>query len=204
MYNYFMKQTPLFLSFIFIMVMLAASGCSVFKSSNGKVKPGEELMDEIVRSKEGGYEFQPLQGYKTSEAAGTVSMFLPQGDQQSGPGMILSGLNFDQSVSLEQAEAVIRKTYPAYEFGKSKPYKVDQIKGVALDFTTTYHAPDGILLANPGADEGEEIQGRILVVMVSPTRQFRCTMLAPADQWNKIHSRFEKVIKSVQFLESKP
>lgn len=183
---------------------LAASGCGLFKGSKDKEKTNEVLMEKSIRSQSGGFEFRPLEGYKTREAAGTASMFLPGGDEQSGPGMILSGLVFDQPVSLEQAEAVIRKTYPAYEFDQSKPVKVDQIKGLSMEFTTTYHAPDGIILEKPGASEGEQIQGRIIVVMLSPTQQFRCILLAPADQWKDMRHPFDKVLDSVALFNIQP
>ncbi len=183
---------------------LAVSACSLFKGSKDKEKPNEVLMEKTVRSRSGGFEFQPLEGYKVAEAAGIASMFLPGGDEQSGPGMILSGLIFDQAVSLELAEAVIVKTYPAYTFDKSKPIQVDKIKGLSLEFSSTYHAPDGIILEKPGADEGEEIQGRIIVVMLNPTQQFRCILLAPADQWKDMRHKFDKVLDSVHLFEIQP
>lgn len=196
-------QRPRTFPFIFTILLLTLTGCSLFKSAD-KEKPGKVLMDDVIRSTAGGFDFQPLQSYQAIEKAGTASMFLPGGDEQSGPGMLLSGFVFDQSVSLEQAEEVIRKTYPQYEFGKSRPLHVDKIKGTAIDFTSTYHAPDGIILTNPGADEGEEIRGRFVVVMVSPTQQFRCIQLAPADQWNKIQPGLDKVLKSVHLFTAQP
>ncbi len=188
---------------IFTILLLTLAGCSLNKPAD-KEKPGKVLMDDVIRSTAGGFDFQPLEGYRADEKAGTAGMFLPGGDEHSGPGMLLSGLVFDQSVSLEQAEEVLRKTYPQYEFGKSRPVHVDKIKGTVIDFTSTYHAPDGIILSNPGADEGEEIRGRVIVVMVSPTQQFRCIQLAPADQWNKMQPGLDKVLKSVHLFTAQP
>ena len=182
------------------LIILTASGCAWFKPSRNKEKPSQVLQEKSVRSPAGGFEFQPLQGYSTTETAGSASMFLPGGDQQSGPGMLLSGLTFDQPVSLEQAEAVILKTYPAYTFDKSRPIHVDKVKGTVMEFSTVYHALDGITLDKPGADEGEEILGRVIVVMVSPTHQFRCILLAPADQWKDVRRAFDSVLKSVHFF----
>lgn len=190
-------QNNWFFRILLLGLALALGACAAAGRENAK----EEKMGETLRSEAGGFELTALDGYETHQAGETIEMFLPGGDLQSGPGLIVSGLRFEQDVTLQQAEAVIRKTYTAYEFGKAKPYRLDKIKGLALDFSTVYRAPDGVVMPNPGAAEGEEIRGRVVVVMVTPRQQLRCLLLAPTSQWNTARSRLEKVLKSLVVFE---
>ncbi len=185
-------------------LLFSISGCGMGGSQQEMIQPNEVLMDEIIRSEAGGYAFRPLQGYETKVYAGTASMFLPDGDQQSGPGMLMMGYLFDTEVSIEKAAEVIVKTYPEYSFSKAREITIGLTEGVFMDFTSIYHAPDGIILENPGAEEGEQINGRVLVVMVSPTQQYRCLMLAPEKSWNDLLAQFEAVLSSVQFFQAAP
>jgi hypothetical protein len=157
-------------------------------------------MGTIIRSEVGGFEFQALQGYETKDHMGIVTMYLPDGDHQSGPGMLLIGSLFDQDVSLEQAIAVEIKSSPAYEFSEPQKIQVDGQEGTVLDFSTTYRALDGVILDHPGASEGDIIRGRVILIMLNARQQFKCVMLAPAKDWDNISPRFEKVIQSLEFF----
>lgn len=161
-------------------------------------------MDEFVRSEAGGYAFLPLQGYETKVSAGTANMFLPGGDPQSGPVIRMEGYLFDAEVDIEKALAVIVKTYPEYSFSKAREIQVGSVEGMYMDFTAVYHAPEGVILENPGAEEGEQINGRVVVVMVNPTQQYRCLMLAPEKSWDDLLPKFEAVLGSVQFFQAAP
>ena len=158
-------------------------------------------MGATIHSKTGGFEFQALVGYETKEHQGIVSMYLPDGDPQSGPGMLMIGSLFDQDVSLEQAIAVEIKSSPAYDFSEPQAIQIDGQEGAGLDFSTTYQALDGVILANPGASEGDTIRGKLILIMLNPRRQFKCVMLAPERDWDKIYPRFEQVFSNLAFLE---
>ena len=181
---------------ILLLLLLAAAGCS---------RPtGEAAMSELVRSESGGFSFRPLAGYTVMEKAGTAAMFLPDGDQQSGPGLWMAVVPLPQAVSVEQAAAVLVKSTPAYAFSPPQPITLDTRQGLSMEFTSTYHAPDGILLPQPGAAEGELLQGRMMVVLLNPTRRFTCVMLAPAAKWQSLGPQLEAAAASLKFFEPAP
>lgn len=161
-------------------------------------------MAPVIRSEAGGYELYPLAGFESKENLGMVSMFLPQGDQQSGPGMLFTGSLFNEEVTLDQAAAVMVKIYPEYTFSQPEKITLDGIEGVSMDFSAVYHAPDGIILASPGADEGEALQGRLIVVMVTPNQQFKALMLTPLKSWPAYQPEFEAVMAAVKFFVLHP
>ena len=70
-----MKTKNIAILLLLLSLLLVTAACSLIsaQSDNGQ----EAVMDEIVRSEAGGFEFRPLAGYETKEYAGNVMMFPP-------------------------------------------------------------------------------------------------------------------------------
>ncbi len=181
--------------------LLAFNGCAI----DPPVYPAgtqedEYLMDHPIVNPEGGYKIRPLKSLEATMAGGTLSMFPVKGDRQSGPGMYLSVEKFTSPVDLNTAVNVFIKNEPSYQFSAIDKTLVDTIPARSVDFTTTYHAVDGIVLENPGADEGETIHGRVIIAVFQESRLFKCVMVAPQKYWSSYEPGFMAAIKTLKFL----
>lgn len=162
---------------------------------------GGNFMGDIVQNKTGGYEIRSIKGYDLKMAGGYLYMFPPEGDKQSGPGMIISAEQFQGSIDQKKAVEVMVKSEPAFQFSDATGIQVGGFDGLSMEFTTSYHAVDGIIFDKPGASEGEQIHGRAVLVVVNQNRLFKCLMHTPQTDWDKYKSLFDDVIKSIKFID---
>jgi hypothetical protein len=188
--------------FVFVSLAIVCFACSPsMQNPNAENHPGGNFMGELIQNKTGGYEIRSITGYEYRMADGYVYMFPPEGDRQSGPGLIISAEQFQEPINQEKAVEGMVKSEPAYLFSNPIRIQVGGFDGLSMDFTTIYHAVDGIILDNPGADEGEEIHGRAVLVVVDQTRLIKCIFHTPQKDWEKSKILFEDVIKSIKFFD---
>lgn len=159
-------------------------------------------MRNVASNPTGGYQVDRIDEFDVKISAGTVAMFPQNGDRQSGPGMIFTMESFSTPVNLDTAVSGLMKNEPAYSFGDTRIIMIDGIQGRSVDFSTIYHAVDGIILDSPGAAEGENIRGRVSLVSIDKTRLFKCVMLSPERSWGMYESVFKKILASVKFIPS--
>lgn len=157
-------------------------------------------MENTVTSLEGGYKVLPLKDYEVKIAAGTITMFPVGTDRQSGPGMFMTGEKFTSPVDLETAVNVFQKNESSFIFSRVEKTQIDGTPALALDFTKTYYALDGVILENPGAAEGETIHGRVVMAVYQNYLLFKCVMLAPEKTWKSFEPAFKSSIRTLSFI----
>ena len=172
-------------------LIATAMSCNLLSSlSKGDSASSDPDLGEVYRSEYGGFEFQPLVDYTLDDTMGILSMTAPDGNMQSGPGMMLiGGMNYEE-ISLEKAIKNMMDQTPDYEYGNIDAVEIDGVEGAQVDFEGEY--------------EGEDVQGQIIIVMVDDLQQFICVMLAPPDQWDDEYKRYEKVLDTIRFFEADP
>jgi len=157
-------------------------------------------MNDVHKITTTGFEIQGLEGFDSKIISNVVSIFLPDGDRQSGPGMVISIEDFEEIVDLQTAVNSLIRNEPGYTFINRKEVEINHVEGCSLDFTSIYRAPDGIILSNPGASEGDIIRGRVVLAVVDGNRLFKCLMLAPDSLWERYEPAFNKVLLTVRFV----
>lgn len=182
-------------------MIFTINGCA-FNSSGyfSNTQEGDHIMDYSVLNPEGGFEIQPLKDYVVKMGGGTLSMFPEKGDRQSGPGMYLTGEKHASPVDLNTAVSIFKNNEPSYVFSDIKNLQIDSIPAQSLDFTMTYRAVDGIILENPGANEGDTIHGRVVIAIIQGTRVFKCVMIAPEKTWKSHEPVFMAALQTVKFI----
>lgn len=176
------------------LVVLAVVGFSIVSCARATDTPAAP-----VRSESGAFSLVPIPGYTLAQTVSGMTLYPDPFDPASGPGMVLGTTTLEAAVDLDQAAAVARKRYSAYLFSDPVQVEIGGITGVQLDFTTEYHADDGVVLDYYGADEGEIINGRLILVLLDPQTLFEARMLAPQSQWKKVLPLYQEVIKRIGF-----
>lgn len=177
------------------------NGCAINSSGYlSNTQEGDHIMDYFVLNPEGGFEIQPLRDYVVKMGGGTLSMFPEKGDRQSGPGMYLSGEKHASPVDLNTAVSIFKNNEPSYVFSDIENMQIDSIPAQSLDFTMTYRAVDGIILENPGANEGDTIHGRVVIAIIQGTRVFKCVMITPEKTWESHEPVFMAALKTLKFI----
>jgi len=164
----------------------------------GVIQEEIKLGDRIV-SEMGGYSIQSMPDFEIKEAGGFVTMFPPNGDKQSGPGFVISGENFDQQINLKTAIEGIIKNASNHQFDRPLPISVGGSDGLSANYFFTYHALDGVILENPGANEGERIRGQSVVVVLEDHKLIKINCYAPEKLYSSIGPVFNSVLKSIRF-----
>ena len=152
----------------------------------------EIQLGDVYTSTEGGFSFRTIPGYEVEEFMGLVNT-RPEDDEEVA--LMLMGSLLDESIDLEdlyqQALQEVEEDSGDIEFANRRDVTVDDIPGIAVDVS--------------GPFEGEDMVGRIVIVVVSPTQEFRMIGIAPADRWEtELASLFETTLATVQFFEAEP
>ena len=180
-------KTKLILSVLAVFVITTMSCKLTDLVSNIK---GGDSDTSLYQSASGGFEFLPLEDYEFSDSWGIIQMIAPGADPQAGPVILLVGGSNEMEMTLDDLADSMMQNTPDGEFSKPKKIKVDGINGYDYTVKSTY--------------DGEEIEGRMVFVMVSPTQQFALVGAAPEGEWKSVNKDFETVLDSVRFFDAEP
>jgi hypothetical protein len=166
---------------VLALMMLA---CKLPTIGGSNVKLGEEY-----RSAEGGYAFKQVPDYQMEEAMGISTMMAPDSNQDSGPAILLmAGVNDTEMTNQEALNLMQESAGEDLKIGKTSKVKADGVDGLKADLT--------------GTSNGEDIEGFVVIVMITPTRQFTLITYATKDRWQKeIEGIANAVLDSVTFFE---
>ncbi len=140
---------------------------------------------DVYRSEAGGYSFKPRAGYEMEESFGITSMLPPGVDPETGLILAMFGGSVDEEKDNDTLLESMKISMPEGEFSKAKKVKVDGKPGLQVDIE----------------EKGEvTVQGRMIVVMVSPNQEFVFLGAAPEDEWKSTSKDFDKILKSVRFF----
>ena len=149
-------------------------------------KPASQVkLGDIQRNEEGGFAFRTVPNYSLELAGGMAEMLAPGASSETGP--VISIMAYETSPTTNEEVIAQFQGDDSVKIGESVPVTVNSIPGLLVD-----------LEANAG---GVEMQGQVVVVMITPTRQFLMVAGAPKDQWQELQPIFAAVMDSVEFFE---
>jgi hypothetical protein len=194
------KLTPIFIVVSLMVVLSLACSLSGGSSGNKQAKPTATkaqsatksgiTLGEEFRSEGGGFAFKKVPGYEFTETIGILQMLAPDGNLNTGPGIVLmGGLNEVENTNEQILEKLMQDTKET-TFAQSKSIVIDGVKGLSVEMSGTY--------------QGDPIKGKMVVVMVSPKQQFTLMAFSPSARWNEIKPVVEAVVSSVTFFEANP
>ena len=148
----------------------------------------ETAPTELMKSEEGGFEFEPIKDFTTTESSGWVSMLAPGANEETGPLiMIIGGMNDIEMDTEEFFTKMVSESVDA-EFSTPKKVRVDGID--ALDVNVNF----------TNLVEGEDAKARMVVAIVNSYQTFVMMGVAPTDQWKDLDKKFDRVLKSINFI----
>lgn len=152
----------------------------------------ETQLGDVYTSKEGGFSFQTIPGYEVEEFMGFVNTRSPDDEEVA---LMLVGSLLEESSDLESlyqnALEEAEQDGEDVEFTNRRDVTVNGIPGIAVDVSGPY--------------EGKDMLGRMVIVAVSPTQEFRMIGIAPADRWEaELEPLFEATLATVQLFEAEP
>lgn len=141
------------LSFIFIVISMVSIACNLGKFGNN------DLSEDEYSSNEGGFSIQKMKDYTFSEVLGGIEMTATGAQPEVGPGFQVFGSLTDQEQTNDEMwEMITQQSDTTLDFDKPDKYKVDDVRGLLAEFE--------------GEQAGEEVRGKVFVVMVKPDQQF--------------------------------
>ncbi|MCP4426976.1 MAG: hypothetical protein GY803_21000 [Chloroflexi bacterium] len=150
--------------------------------------PSIPLGDEY-RSEEGGYAFHTIPDYEIEEFYGFVTMMGPDADPNLGPAIgFVGGLNEEES-TLEQLFEQFQQEFVGDEdvqLGDAEETTIGDLPAMTADLGGNF--------------EGETLNGRIIVALVTPTQPFTMFGAAPTESWGEFAPMFDAVLASVSFF----
>lgn len=146
------------------------------------------ILGDSQRMEEGGFAFRTVPDYELIYDVGMVMMLAPDGDTEYGPAVQLMGWNRETSTTNETVFAEL-KTEIAFTL--SDPVAV-QVAGT-----------DGLMTEVSGVNNGINIRGRIVIVMVTPNQQFIMMANATEETWQSLAPYADAVLASIEFFEAK-
>jgi hypothetical protein len=161
-------------------------------AQNKTEKPGEadiQLGEEYI-SQGGGFSLRKIDGYNFNDVIGIVNMIAPDGSQEVGPGIMVVGGVADKEYTNEEMFGKMETESTAIKTSHKKNIKVDGVSGLMAEMSGKY--------------DDQEIKGKIVVVMVTPTQQFLMIATAPEPRWEELEPLFEAVLRSVEFFAPDP
>ena len=138
----------------------------------------------IERNEYGGFSFRALPGYDLEHDEDTSVMLAPDADVR-GPGLVLLGGEFWEGITAEELLEMFADE-DDIETGATTKLNVGNVSGVRAE------------------QSGAGTQGRIAVLMPTPTQGFLMLGRAPAERWAEIEPLFEAVLASVEFFAPIP
>ena len=144
-------------------------------------------LGDVQKSDEGGFSFRAIPDYEVNSIIGMVTMTAPGSDPDLGPVMLLAGGKTDQEITLDKLLEDFKSGTSDMTLGEVKKIKVAGADALAADFTTV--------------DKGNNISGRVIVALPSPTHQWTAFGGAEKDTWDKDFAKiFDAVVASVTFF----
>lgn len=166
---------------ISLIIMMVAISCR----QSGRRDP---VLGETFRSEEGGYIINKVVDYEFEESFGMVVMLAPDGHPETGPMIMAHGAVTGINKSAQDLLDEIQGQSPEIQFEPAKRHVVDGMEGLLADLSGEYG--------------GERIKGRLFVVPPYPQQEFFMTAFAPEGRWPTLAVIFDRVLKSVEFIEA--
>jgi hypothetical protein len=166
--------------------------CSLFGGSADSASSAKDskYLGEEYRSESGGFSIKKANDYTFTDTIGIINMIAPGGDQELGPGiMVVGGLN-DEEMTNEDLLEKMRRSSSDLNIGKSKSFKINDIKALSSEITGSYN--------------DTPVKGKVVVAMVNEFQQFTMLGFAPEEKWQDLSPVFEAVLTSVEFFEPNP
>ena len=149
------------------------------------------LGDEY-RSAEGGFAFQTPSDFTPQEFFGIVMMEGPDATEGQGPLILMMGGSNEEEKTSDQ---LYDDLMTEMELENDETVEILSEKEVTVD------GHPGTQMDIAGQENGQDLRGRVVIVLVNPTQQFTMFGTAPADRWDEIEPTFEAVLASVYFFE---
>ena len=142
-------------------------------------------LGETASSEEGGFTFHPIPEYELVTYGGMVNMLAPGADPDVGPMVMLMG---GQSAEMtNEALYAELKSGTVMTVSEAEAITVQGLPGLAADIN--------------GDNNGKAMQGRVALVMVTPTQSFTMLIGAPAAQWTEVAPYFDGLLTAVTFFD---
>ena len=148
---------------------------------------GPKLHAEVFSSIKGGFEYQIPVDYEQEENYGFVQILAPGADTDTGPVYMLMGGTNEGTVTIEDLQTQMEENWDFDEYTKPKNTKIGGYPGLQTDFSVD--------------DSGTLIEGRIIIVLVSPTQQFVMLGGATPELWKDEVKVFTKILGSIKFFK---
>lgn len=177
---------------VFLAVLLISCNLtSLFnKDANEDEAAGVETAPtELMRSEEGGYEFEPVKEFTTTESYGWASMLAPGANEETGPLIMIIGGVSDVEMDNEEMFAKMvaeNEENEGVEYSNPKKIKVDGIDALDVSIESLI--------------EGEDAQARMVFAVVNSYQQFVMVGVAPTEQWKDLNKKFDRVLKTINFI----
>jgi hypothetical protein len=175
-----MKQKTGFLWLSIAILILLATACSV----------GPKLQKEVFRSDVGGYEYKIPVDFEQTEESGYVQMLAPGTNADTGPVFMMIGAAAPDIATNEDFLSQIQASFGFNTYTDAKKVKVGGKEGLQSDFSVD--------------NNGTKVEGRIVIVVVSPTQQFVMMGGGSSENWKGQTEVFNAILKNVKFFEPTP
>ena len=141
-----------------------------------------------VSSEMGGFSFIAVPGWTVEEEVGIAAVTSPTADEDVGPSfMLFGGVNSAGFASNDDLMEDFTLNEADVEFFNQRQITIGGVPGLGVDMK--------------GEFEGTEVEGRIVVAMVSADQTFQMIGFAPSDQWEQVGSSFDELVQTVNFFE---
>jgi hypothetical protein len=159
--------------------------------TTAKVIPSKafQLGDEY-RSDEGGFSFKRIPEYSVEAYSGFVFMGAPDADPDDGPFVVFMGEIQKKDMTLDALFA-------------SASYDFDDTVEITnqRDMKIAGYPARSVEVSGHG-DSGSPMQGRMVVILVSPRQTLTSFATAPDPRWDgELEQAYDAVINSLQFFE---
>jgi len=155
-------------------------------ANTATLQPGERY-----DSPGGGFSLIKVPKYTFTDTLGIVTMLAPDGNQDTGPIiLVMGGLNKEANTN-EEMLAKFKDQNNAIQITSESPVTLDGKTGIAGEVA--------------GTQNGTKVRGRVVIVMATPYQQFTAMAIAPEDRWEKeLAPLMDAVMASIKFIEPEP
>ena len=141
-----------------------------------------------VSSDMGGFFFISVPGWIVEEEIGIAAVTSPTAEEDVGPSfMLVGGTNSIGYASNDDLLEDFTLNEADVEFFNQRQITIAGVPGLAVDMKGEY--------------EGTEVEGRIVVALVSADQYFQMIGFAPSDQWEQVGPSFDELVQTVDFFE---
>lgn len=162
----------------------------IIVATEKKPQPKEIKLGKKYECDEGYFAFQKAPDYVVEVEGGLMTMKAEDADPDYGPMLVAINDKLSSENTLDSGLDVVSEMFLAeYEldFSDKDQIVIDGKKGISVDFDSEM--------------DGENIKGRIALVITSSTRQFLLLGLAHENRWEELDPIFDAVLDSVTFMD---